>query len=247
MEAAAYSAVGSKYGVLNQDAVLSRTIVLPGGNEVIVALVMDGHGMLGEIAAQTTGISINEHLEEQLTRRLKARSLRDLGTRKLKEVVNTAFQKAHDRVLDLYADPPQEYNFPLPAFAIAEKNNRPTAVFSLENIGGGVPTYSSPYVGNRIVEFGTTVSLALIEKGYMVVAHVGDSDVMVGSLDDHGYVTASPLTKPHSAFLASERFRIAEMLYNDDDDQIMNMVSLREDGYIEVRAFEALARGTTCR
>lgn len=232
MEVAAYSHVGSKYGSLNQDDVLTTEVRLPNGNVVLVVLVLDGHGMLGEVAAKAAGMAISEHIEGQL-RKLRPKSLRDLGSRKIKDVINAAFQKAHDTVIGLYVHAPQEYSFPAPGGMI-HGEERPQSVFSLGSLEGGVLVYSSPTTGFRLVEFGTTASLALIEPGYVVVGHVGDSDVVVGSVDNHGFVTASGLTKPHTAFSASERFRIAELLTSGDNDDSFDLVNFRDDGYLEV-------------
>ena len=209
-----------------------RSFTLKRGNTVHVGLVMDGHGMLGELAAQTAGASIADYIETQLTRKLNVRSIRDVPARKMKEVVNAAFQKAHDDVIALYLQPPKEYNFPAPGFAAP--GMRPHAVFNLDSMEGGVLVYSSPMTGFRLVEFGTTASLAIVENGYIVVAHVGDSDVIVGSMDADGFVTSNEMTKPHSAFSTSERFRIAELLSADDDNDMVDLVNMRDDGYLEV-------------
>jgi len=187
--------------------------------------------MLGELAAKAAGQCIYAHVEEQL-KTLRPKSLRDLSTRKLKEIINTAFQKAHDSVVASYVHAPSEYSFPVPGFPV-QGRVKPQAVFNLSTIEGGVMVYTSPKTGLRLVEFGTTVSLALVEPraGFVVVAHVGDSDVVVGSVDDSGFVTANDMTKTHSAFSLSERFRIAELLSAGDDEDSVN---LRDDGYLEV-------------
>jgi serine/threonine protein phosphatase PrpC len=236
-EAAAFSAVGSKYGSLNQDYVVLRRLSLPGArrgteNPVILALVADGHGMLGELAAKVAGECISDHIEEFLMKKARGSSLKGLGTRKLKEVINAAFLKAHERVLDLYSSAPAKYSFP--DTASLGHNVDETLHFSLEKTKTGAKVYRHPWRGHRLVEFGTTVSLSLIENGFMVVSHVGDSDVVVGSLDVNGLVSANELTRAHTAFVHSERFRIVELLDNEDEFDGYQGVTLRDDGYIEV-------------
>lgn len=221
-----------------QDDVILRRLSLGGGSEVHIALVMDGHGMLGEVAARDAGACIADYIESQLTRKLKPRSLRDVPARKLKEIINTAFQKAHELVISLYVKAPLQYSFPAPGLL---QGLRPQALFNLGKMEGGVPVYLHPGTGPRLVEFGTTASLVITEGDLVVVAHVGDSDVIVGSLDDGGFVTATELTKPHSAFSTSERFRIAELLTADEDKDLADLVNLREDGYLEVPNLGGLA------
>jgi len=211
--------------------VLLRRIFLRGGNEVHIALVMDGHGMLGEMAASDAGACIADYIQTQLTQKLKPASLRDVPARKLKEMVNTAFQKAHDLVIGLYAHAPVEYQFPLPG---SLEGYRSEAVFKLGTLEGGVNVYVHPRTGPRVIEFGTTASVVILGGDLAVVAHVGDSDVIMGSLDEDGFVTATEMTTPHSALSTHERFRIVELLSADDDSDLMDLVNLRDDGYLEV-------------
>ncbi len=214
-----------------QDHVILRKIGLKSGGEVHIALVMDGHGMLGEVAARAAGVCIAEYIETQLTKKLNPGTLRDVPARKLKEMVNTGFQKAHEEVIGLYGRAPREYRFPAPALLEETRSN---TSFRLETLEGGANVYVHPKMGPRLVEFGTTASLVIFGGDLAVVGHVGDSDVIVGSLDGDGFVTATSMTTPHSAFSTHERFRIAELLSVDEEEDGHVNVNLREDGYLEV-------------
>ena len=196
---------------------------------MLIALVMDGHGMLGEVAARAAGVCIADYVQTQLTQKLKPGTLRDVPARKLKEIIHAGFQKAHQEVIGLYAKAPPEYRFPAPGLL---EGPRSEAVFSLGALEGGVDVYLHPRTGPRLVEFGTTASLVILGGDLLVVGHVGDSDVIVGSLDEDGFVNATEMTTPHSAFSTHERFRIAELLSADEDSDVN--VNLREDGYLEV-------------
>lgn len=223
------SVIGTKYGDLNQDAVFLKRITLGASHpnsdppEVILALVLDGHGMLGEVASSAAGEVISSHIESALVESGEA-SLRDIGRRRIKEIINEAFQKAHAYVLGLYNAAPPEYHFP---FGPGETKR---CTFTLTKQGSTM-VYHHPYAGSRLVEFGTTASLTLVEKGHLVVAHVGDSDIVVGALES-GFVVATEMTKPHSGINVSEQFRIGELL--GDNEALLQVANLRDDGYLEV-------------
>jgi serine/threonine protein phosphatase PrpC len=215
------SVVGTKYGDLNQDFCVLKRISSGGRSDILMALVLDGHGMLGEVAASAAGEVISTRVEEQIIRTKKA-SIEDIGRRKMKEIIQDAFQKAHEYVLGLYNAAPPEYHFPCgPAGE---------CTFTLEKLEESM-IYKHPHAGNRLIEFGTTASLVIADKQRVVVAHVGDSDVVVGALES-GFVVANEMTTRHCGSNIKEQFRIGELL--GEDDALMECANLRDDGYLEV-------------
>lgn len=215
------SVVGTKYGNLNQDFCILKKISSGGRSDLLVALVLDGHGMLGEVAASAAGEVISTRVEDQIMRTNKA-SIQDIGPRKMKEIIQDAFQKAHEYVLGLYSAAPPEYHFPCgPAGQ---------CTFTLEKLKTSM-IYTHPYAGNRLIEFGTTASLVIADRQQMVVAHVGDSDVVVGALES-GFVVANEMTSRHSGSNIKEQFRIGELL--GEDEELLEYANIRDDGYLEV-------------
>lgn len=235
------SVVGTKYGSLNQDVALVHRIPIPHTDKhIIIAAVLDGHGMLGEVAAEAAGrevvryidACIREHVIAQNNNRLKknkdeAGCLKAWGKRRIREMFDTAFQKAHACVLDIYQAAPPKYSFP-------DSTGMGHHVFELQSRDqrkNTVSIYTNPYAGARLVEFGTTASVVVMEPGFAAVGHVGDSDVILGSLDGQ-FLVATELTKPHSGHNVSERYRIGEFLC--EDEELLGLAALREDGYLEV-------------
>lgn len=214
------SVVGTKYGELNQDFSILKRIHL-GTSYILVALVLDGHGMLGEVAASAAGEVICSHVVDAIAA-MKKGSIHDIGMRKMKDIIQEAFQKAHDYVLGLYNAAPPEYHFPCGPAG--------TCTFTLEKQKKSM-VYSHPFIGNRLIEFGTTASLVVADSEQLVVAHVGDSDVVVGALES-GYAVATEMTARHSGSNVREQFRIGELL--GGDDVLLEGANLREDGYLEV-------------
>eukprot|EP00889_Picochlorum_renovo_P003079 jgi/Picre1/30109/NNA_005478.t1 len=140
---------------------------------------------------------------------------------------DTAFQKAHACVLDIYQAAPPKYSFP-------DGTGMGHHVFELQSRDKRNDTsaiYTNPTAGARLVEFGTTASVVILEPGFVAVGHVGDSDVILGSLDGQ-FLVATELTKPHSGHNISERYRIGEFLC--EDEELLGLAALREDGYLEV-------------
>ena len=234
--AAEASSVGTKYGSLNQDRTFLKRLVIDAADakefptSVILAVVLDGHGMLGEVAADAAGKVILENMELRLKEALSGKkckgsfeSLKDIGNRQIKEMIQDSFSQAHEYVLGVYSAAPPEYHFPdAPGHGV---------FWSLDKELNTL-IYRHPDSGTRLVEFGTTVSLVVMDQtGFLAVAHVGDSDVVVGSLEE-SFAVATEITKPHSGFNLGERYRIGELLCEDDD--MMDRTLLRDDGYLEV-------------
>ncbi|WPT16618.1 Putative protein phosphatase 2C 33 [Picochlorum sp. SENEW3] len=233
------SVVGTKYGALNQDVSLVHRIPIPQTDKhIIIAAVLDGHGMLGEVAAEAAGRELVTHIvaciQEHVIAHNKLKKnkdqagyLRAWGKRRIREMFDTAFQKAHACVLDIYQAAPPKYSFP-------DGTGMGHHVFELQSRDKRNDTaaiYTNPTAGARLVEFGTTASVVVLEPGFVAVGHVGDSDVILGSLDGQ-FLVATELTKPHSGHNISERYRIGEFLC--EDEELLGLAALREDGYLEV-------------
>lgn len=228
------SMVGTKYGSLNQDVALVHRIPIPeeNGKHILIAAVLDGHGMLGEVAAEEAGRVLVAHIDaciqQEIVKKKKDKAeegyVRAWGKRRVREMFDTAFQKAHASVLEMYQAAPPRYSFP-------DGTGMGQTMFELQARDTRASVYMSPSSGARLVEFGTTASVVVMEPGFVAVGHVGDSDVILGSLDGQ-FLVATELTKPHSGHNVSERYRIGEFLCQDEE--LLGLAALREDGYLEV-------------
>jgi len=246
---------GTKYGSLNQDyvnvSVLSKRISDENGEEqdskmeadalsatlddhchsslsgdrIIIASVMDGHGMLGEMAARAAAKSLHEYIEDSLRERVlrksKYCSLREFGKSRIKDMVQRAFAKAHEDVLELYKAAPPSYTYPYGGLE--------EVTFTLESkplIRGDKDRrmYNHPMMGPRLLEFGSTASIVILDGDFAAIAHVGDSRVCMGKIEGE-YVEGVQLTPDHSGFNASERFRILEVL--SEDDKLLECANIR--------------------
>lgn len=220
------SVVGTKYGDLNQDACIIKH-VYPGNlskeadGGIVVALVLDGHGMLGEVAASAAGEVISKHVEKGIMD-VGESCLKDIGSRKIKDIILEAFEKAHAYVLSLYDAAPPEYHFPC--------GQAGRCTFRLEKQKTSM-IYSNSFAGDRLIEFGTTVSLVIADREQLVVGHVGDSDVVVGALES-GFAVATEVTDRHSGANIREQFRIGQFL--GENEALFDCANLRDDGYLEV-------------
>lgn len=182
---------GNRYGKLNQDCTLAVHL-LP---ESYIFGVFDGHGELGEAAADTAAHSIatffgpirhakkKEEKKSQSSRisvsefdyviesdpKILSRLVADPHG-----VFSEAFRKAHRDVLALRspAKLPRQYTLPLPS----------PITFDLTTFGS---TYA--YVNKkkkndiRMISFGTTAAVALIHESFLYTASVGDSSIFLST------------------------------------------------------------------
>lgn len=107
----ASSEVGTKYGGLNQDTFINKTFDNPvechGQNRVHLWGVFDGHSMLGEYAAIVAGKAFVDFFEKVVRESWsndKAVFISD-------NIVNDAFDYAHNKIQDFYSMAPSQYVF----------------------------------------------------------------------------------------------------------------------------------------
>lgn len=209
---------GTRYGALNQDHVVIDTWDNRLGQPPFyIALVLDGHGMLGEVAAHEAATAILLVLKSSI---LNSQSLESLTLSQVEELLADAFHAGHDAVIRTYEHPPRTYTYPKKA--PEEKR------YTLTKCAGNI-VYSHPLVGPRLLEFGTTATVVLVQGKTVAVGHVGDSSVVLGreEVASNSYA-AEMLTKIHSGSQPEERRRLA--------DFVGKQAMIRaEDGYLSVR------------
>eukprot|EP00890_Picochlorum_soloecismus_P002155 jgi/Picsp_1/2940/NSC_01165-R1_protein phosphatase 2c 18 len=267
------SAVGTKYGLLNQDYIFikriprSMGVAREGDNGVtmvhgtatvsemedsgpqmmdteesmLLAMVLDGHGMLGEVAARVAARAISKEVEGQVFENIvgKGLSLREYGRRNIEQLMHVAFENAHKEVLDVYESAPVEYTYPEGSSGQVfelEEHDAATGTPTSKKKGRGPAPKPLVYRNNKsdtpsLVEFGTTASVVLVDGDFAVVAHVGDSSIILASVEDK-FLDGTLMTKPHTGHSVSERFRIGEIIC--EDEELADEATVREDGYVEV-------------
>lgn len=85
-----------------------------------------------------------------------------------------AFRKAHGSVLSLYDEAPARYVYPV--------NAPHSDTYQLTTSSHGLPLYrssTSPGV-ERMLEFGATATVAIVQGNKLVVANAGDSAAVLG-------------------------------------------------------------------
>jgi len=213
---------GSRYGALNQDYVLTDVLYseaelhrlqLP---QCFIVLVLDGHGMLGEVCAQEAA---DEMLKALKTSKIKSNSLASLGEKEIESILIETFHAGHAAALKPYDQPPRTYSYPKQA----PEERR----YTLTQHHSGHTCYSHPLGGPRLLEFGTTATAVLVQGRTLAVAHAGDSLVVIGREDGEGAYSGEYVTEKHSGSHQGERQR----LENYDGKKVTIRTN---DGYISV-------------
>jgi serine/threonine protein phosphatase PrpC len=210
-------------------------------DSILLAMVLDGHGMLGEVAARVAARAISKELEGKLFDCVigKGLSLREYGRRNVEQLIHEAFEKAHQDVLEVYESAPAEYRYPEGSDGQVFELQEHHAVTrkSIFKNKGRRPA-PKPYVYRSIksstpslVEFGTTASVVLVDGDFAVISHVGDSSIVQASVEDK-FLDGTLITKPHTGHSVSEMFRIGEIIC--EDEELAEEATVREDGYVEV-------------
>jgi len=193
---------GSRYGSLNQDYVLAEALqgVIDGENPSHIAIVMDGHGMLGEAAAREAGEAILENLKCSF----RSTAICDLSAKEVESIFTNAFLAGHNAALRVYEEPPSYYVYP--------KAHSTERRYTLGKLSGQI-VYRHPVAGARILELGTTATAVVVQGRSLAVAHVGDSLVALGT-DEGDTYGAVMLTDGHNGADKAERERL-EQAYGD--------------------------------
>ncbi|GIL51740.1 hypothetical protein Vafri_7664 [Volvox africanus] len=193
------SAPGNRYGDTNQDYCVLQELYAPGEipsghRQMYIAVVCDGHGVLGDKAACYAGKTLVRHL---YTSCLRNRLLRDMREEAEKLMVS-AFQKGHTAALSLYDDPPKTINM--------GGHRRRSTTYTLAS-SDGICVYRNGAGPERLLEFGCTCTCAIVQGNSVVLANVGDSAAVLGSDTGTSYA-ARTLTLRHNGHNEAEAKRI---------------------------------------
>lgn len=85
-----------------------------------------------------------------------------------------------------------------------------------------------PQGPEKLVEFGCTATLAVVQGNRLCLANVGDSQAVLGSMDDEGEISAEVITQRHYGKHEGEAARIRQ--------QHAHHTRILDDGYIKVGA-----------
>jgi len=200
---------GNRYGDLQQDSVMIAREAWG-----IAAVVLDGHGMLGECAAAEAGEALLHHAKQ-----IGGTPLDDHKSRQV--LAREAFALGHEAALRLYSEPPEQYLYP--------KGSRTEAKYRLTYING-LPMYKSLSSGtDRLLELGTTATLAVLQGRHLLVANVGDSAAVLGSRTAAGGYEGLEVSERHWGLNPDEARRVTASVGR-------RVELLRSDGYLAVAA-----------
>lgn len=186
----------------NQDRYHHETLCAPDGTAVELLAVFDGHGLLGEVAAQRA--------VDVLGRQAAALDLAAVRADP-EPALGGLFEAMHRAVLETHASPPAEYEY---------TSGSTTLTFRLDTSGRGGPAlgdmYVVPdmdYIPPRPIDFGCTAVVALVFPDAVVVANSGDASAIVcsqnvpGCEDRDGFRVEVPCVK-HTASEPTEIERV---------------------------------------
>lgn len=193
-------------------------------DQCYIAAVLDGHGMLGEEASRQAGRVILSTLRHSPL--LQKRALASLSDVELEILMDEAFQAGHKAALAVAIHAPSVYTYPLGA--------RGAHSYVLKSLGNGDKAYIDSGLNVRMLEFGTTATVALVQGRAVAVANVGDSLAVLGSERDDAY-HVDLLSRRHWGGDAGERKRIEEEVGDsaklEDDDGYLTVTQGRLTGY----------------
>ncbi|CAG9467236.1 unnamed protein product [Pedinophyceae sp. YPF-701] len=188
------------------------------GEPCLCVCVMDGHGILGERAAMVGGMWVLNAVQEA---RWDLSALVLKGEHELETTLTQIFNDAHAKVISTYSDAPKEYHYP---------QGVPHAVKYKIKQMMGCPVYTptnSRVAEPRLIEFGSTATVVLVQGSKLCVAHCGDSLVALGRKGASGKFTGSILTRRHTGNDHNECKRI--------QTHFGHCTGIGEDGYIGIR------------
>ena len=136
-----------------------------------------------------------------------------------------AFEAGHRAALDVAAHAPSVYTYPL--------GGRGAHTFVLKTLGHE-RAYIDPGLNVRVLEYGTTATVALVQGRGVAVANVGDSLATLGSEQDGAYHVRL-LTRRHWGGDAGERARLerdfGRLVRLEDEDGYLTVNEGRLSGY----------------
>jgi serine/threonine protein phosphatase PrpC len=201
---------------VNQDAAFHTTIEVPGHGKAQVAAVFDGHGLLGEVAAEVA-VKALEGLTSTLAWEEVASAPEAFMTA-LFEQLNAAVLEAHD-------SPPAQY---------AYTSGSTTLHFELKadadpTLGAMYICPEHDYMPPRPIDFGCTAVVAVCLGETMVVGNAGDAGGLLlrqnqPDCEDRDGYAVTFFTGKHTASSEAEQARI--------DRDFPNAAIFTPDGYL---------------
>lgn len=220
-----FSASGNRYCGLNQDHVVVQEMYhadeLSGqrNKQCYVAAVLDGHGLLGEKAAQQAGKAL---VRDLCSSAVRGRALSSVLAGDWDGVMQEAFLKGHQAALAIYENPPKTVMYPKGGQQVS---------YTLQLANGASCYRSVTGTCERMLECGCTCTVAVIQGDCVCIANVGDSTAVLGSdRPCNSSYSAAVLTTLHHGLNAAEAQRIAAA--NGPSGAHI----LPHDGYLSVRA-----------
>ncbi|KAL4422971.1 hypothetical protein ABPG75_009168 [Micractinium tetrahymenae] len=194
---------GSRYGSLNQDFVATQELHEGGylrrhpQSQCYMTVVLDGHGMLGELAAREAGVAILHSIRDS---ELRHKQLEDMAKQEVEAMIRAAFLAGHLAALRVFDNAPRTYDFP-----------KGSSMEERYVLGVHPPTgdkaYTAAHAGSRMLEFGTTATLAIVQGTSLAIGNVGDSLAVLGREEGEEYL-ADVVTERHFGWDPAERARV---------------------------------------
>ena len=192
-------------------------------DQCYIAAVLDGHGMLGEEASRQAGRAIVSALRHCAA--LQRAPLASLPDAVVDRAFVEAFEAGHRAALGVAAHAPSVYTYPL--------GGRNAHTFVLKTLGQE-RAYIDPGLNVRVLEYGTTATVALVQGRGVAVANVGDSLATLGS-EQGGAYHVNLLTRRHWGGDAGERARLerdfGKLVRLEDEDGYLTVNEGRLSGY----------------
>ncbi|KAG2433570.1 hypothetical protein HYH02_012687 [Chlamydomonas schloesseri] len=134
--------------------------------------------------------------------------------------MSAAFSRGHTAALSLYDDPPKTVR--------CGGYRKATATYTLTT-SGGVCVYKNGTGPERLLEFGSTCTCAVVQGRSVWMANVGDSTAVLGTDTGSSY-TSKTLTVRHNGHNAEESKRMKEGY----SGKVHLKDGPHEDGYLQV-------------
>lgn len=191
---------GKRYGKVNQDAYLYSS----SGKHGHITAVFDGHGVNGEIAAQTAKEIFEEYFKKHDLFGTKSKE-------KQREMIKEVFQIAHDAIIKKYEE----------LTTIKWEGHK----FNLVQIKDLMMYHNRKY-GVLLQDFGTTAVMAAIKaqpigEGALevIIANAGDSIAFIGREEGDTLVPVEGLCTVHNGNNVVE------------EDRILSLGSVKKEGH----------------
>ena len=201
---------------MNQDAAYHTVVDVPSLGKAQVAAVFDGHGLLGEVAAEVA-VKALEALAPGLPY--------DKVTSAPEAFMTSLFEQLNDAVLAAHDSPPAQY---------AYTSGSTTLHFELQAdadpaLGAMYTCPEHAYMPPRPIDFGCTAVVAVCLGDQMVVGNAGDAGGLLlkqnqEDCEDRDGYAVSFFTGKHTASTEAEQQRI--------DRDFPNAAIFTPDGYL---------------